>query len=180
MPTILSLACPMCGAAPVEIDISDDQFDSLESGEFIQSVLPDVEEEFRERFISGVCPKCWTAFDDDEEGDIGVEPMTILEDPTKEDLVMQIMDNPADFLVDTMKKGPTEEDEEAVALAAQVAAIYMLMGQGLPYNDAADIILDQDCNLNVSLTEDGMLVIDMDLDVELGERPDGVNLDDED
>ena len=59
MVEIHSLPCPGCGDR-ITIAATVQQFVAYMSrDQFVQNVFPELDDDTRERFISGVCPTCW-------------------------------------------------------------------------------------------------------------------------
>lgn len=65
---VLILTCPLCHSK-AEVEVSGHQLALLHSGELIQRIFPDMDAGMRERFISGICPKCWDEIMQEEEYD---------------------------------------------------------------------------------------------------------------
>jgi hypothetical protein len=88
----LSVDCVKCKTMlSPPLNITKEQYhelrkDALER-DFIQSILPGVEPEIREYFISGLCPKCFVEQDgpDTEPTERTVDPLTRDEEPEEEE-----------------------------------------------------------------------------------------------
>lgn len=59
MVTITSQFCSFCKAKPITVEVTEAQYGSLKYGELIQKVLPELSDNQRERFITGICETCW-------------------------------------------------------------------------------------------------------------------------
>ena len=57
---VSSLPCPHCDKSLI-LRITGPQLWTYNQGGFITDIFPDMNAGDRERFISGVCPPCWTA-----------------------------------------------------------------------------------------------------------------------
>lgn len=55
---IYEIQCKFCHQI-YEIEISDDEFRRLDSGEYVQDVFPFMSLDIRELLISGVCGECF-------------------------------------------------------------------------------------------------------------------------
>jgi Zn ribbon nucleic-acid-binding protein len=56
--SVESLKCPMCASKEI-LQVTGAQLYAYHNKALIHEVLPEVDPETRERFISGVCPPCW-------------------------------------------------------------------------------------------------------------------------
>jgi hypothetical protein len=69
---VSSLPCPKCEQS-LTVQIGGQQLFQYNQGASILAVLPDTNDDDRERFITGYCPTCWVelfgGWDDDEEGE---------------------------------------------------------------------------------------------------------------
>lgn len=67
MLTVITTKCPVCGNEK-SFDLDADKWNRYLSTEHIQDLFPELNEEDRERLITGICPNCWNdIFSDDEE-----------------------------------------------------------------------------------------------------------------
>ena len=66
----VKIQCCECGRY-FDFEITDEQYnDLLENKKNIQNIFPDMEPEYRELFITRICPECWDEmFPYDEEND---------------------------------------------------------------------------------------------------------------
>lgn len=55
---LMSLKCPECGKEPMSVNITEEQYSRFKK-EHIQDVLPELNVNERERFVSGLCSECW-------------------------------------------------------------------------------------------------------------------------
>ena len=55
---VKSMTCPICGESK-EFIVTEKQYEMYKNGEFIQNCFPEMDTGDRERFITGICPKCW-------------------------------------------------------------------------------------------------------------------------
>lgn len=58
MHKIQTMACPMCDEQPT-VELTDEEYEALKSGTLIQKAMPTRSADFREKFLSGYCGKCW-------------------------------------------------------------------------------------------------------------------------
>ncbi len=64
---IIYTECPKCHEQKI-FKVDADKWTRLEKGEHIQNLFPELNDDDRERLITGICPKCWAEiFADDEE-----------------------------------------------------------------------------------------------------------------
>lgn len=63
-----SLPCPECNEV-LTIEIDGSNVFQYHQGARIDSVLPDLSDDERERFITGYCSDCWNNLFPDEEGE---------------------------------------------------------------------------------------------------------------
>jgi len=62
-----SLPCPDCNDV-LEIELLGSKLYAYNQGAYVQEVFPDMNDDDRERFVSGVCPPCWEkTFPDEDE-----------------------------------------------------------------------------------------------------------------
>lgn len=54
----LKKICPFC-AAENELELTESQLKAYDDGNLVQNVFPDKSADWREMFITGICPKCW-------------------------------------------------------------------------------------------------------------------------
>lgn len=86
MVEIHSLPCPGCGDH-ITIAATVPQFMAyMRRGQFVQNVFPELDDDTRERFISGVCPTCWEEmYPEEEEYDYfehASDPLDMADDDT--------------------------------------------------------------------------------------------------
>ncbi len=55
---IKSKTCPMCGES-AEFTVTEESYQRYLDGDFIQDCFPDMSAGDRERFLTGICDKCW-------------------------------------------------------------------------------------------------------------------------
>lgn len=61
--------CQVCGQDSV-VAVSDESYEKLKAGAFVQEAFPELSPGDRELLISGMHPECWDSlFADDEEDD---------------------------------------------------------------------------------------------------------------
>lgn len=65
---ITSLPCPSCKTALIT-EITSDKLFAAHQGAMIQDVLGHLNDDDRERFVSGYCPKCWVELFGEDEGE---------------------------------------------------------------------------------------------------------------
>jgi hypothetical protein len=67
MTCVVAVPCVKCKNTQ-EVPVDFEGFQALQSGEYIQEALPELDADMRELFISGICPKCWDEmFPSDED-----------------------------------------------------------------------------------------------------------------
>ena len=55
----MKVTCVFC-SNNVEVPITEEQYEKIiNRDDLIQNVVPELSPEFREMFISGMCPDCW-------------------------------------------------------------------------------------------------------------------------
>jgi len=69
----VTTTCPMCGDTAV-LNVSAAGYAAWQNGTIIQTALPELDVDDRERLISGICPICWDKMfsvpeDDDDDYD---------------------------------------------------------------------------------------------------------------
>ncbi len=69
----LETYCPFCGKSAI-VKVPLDGFIAWRGGTVVQEAFPELDENTRERLISGICPECWDKMfsipeDDDDEED---------------------------------------------------------------------------------------------------------------
>ncbi len=70
--TAESLTCPKCQGS-IKIELAGRQLHAYHNDNLIDEVLPDMNPEDRERFITGICPPCWEKMFNPEVEIIGLE-----------------------------------------------------------------------------------------------------------
>lgn len=73
----IKITCTCC-RQPVEIPgVDAEKLEAIQVGRSIgmsiQDIIPDVSPDYREMFISGICPTCWDNMFGSEEGEESIE-----------------------------------------------------------------------------------------------------------
>lgn len=56
----MKVTCVFCGGNNVEVPITEEQYERIVNrDDLIQNIVPELSPEYREMFISGMCPDCW-------------------------------------------------------------------------------------------------------------------------
>lgn len=60
--------CPMC-KTNCDVAVRQEGYIKWQKGELIQNAMPELDDDTRERLITGICPTCWEEVFNAQDGD---------------------------------------------------------------------------------------------------------------